>query len=187
MRSSGYSRVLTAGSPKSSAHRQFTASVNQSDLKAQLYMKTVQERHRQFRVRDIAQRTHAPVNAVVNTPVAHVPSSIPFSQMPRRERMKSQGQLNMEVSELKKQRNKDNADLRMLKVELAKLQQAFKKYKEIVPRGFQATKIMLPDFLSSPNGELMVASEELLLEIAKIKNSLLQEIAVYKEEDEGRR
>ena len=72
-------------------------------------------------------------------------------------------------------------------MELAKLQQAFKKYKEIVPRGFQATKIMLPDFLSTPNGELLVSSEELMLEIAKIKNSLLQEIAVFKEENDQRR
>jgi hypothetical protein len=39
----------------------------------------------------------------------------------------------MEVEELKKQRNKDVNDIKLLKVELNKLDLLFKKYKELAP------------------------------------------------------
>ena len=43
---------------------------------------------------------------------------------------KSEWQLSAEVNELKQQRNKDIEHIKILKVELLKLEQVFKKYKE---------------------------------------------------------
>ena len=47
---------------------------------------------------------------------------------------KTDKQLSDEISELKKMRNKDLEHIKILKVELTKLEQLYKKYKEIVPR-----------------------------------------------------
>ena len=53
----------------------------------------------------------------------------------------------MEVEELKKQRNKDVNDIKLLKVELGKLDLLFKKYKELAPMsGAERTPIEVPDF-----------------------------------------
>ena len=48
----------------------------------------------------------------------------------RADRKKSEQDLKLEIEELKKMRNKDIGDIRMLKVELNKLEQIYKKYKE---------------------------------------------------------
>lgn len=45
-------------------------------------------------------------------------------------------ELTAEVADLKKQRNKDQEDVRLLKVEMSKLDLAFKKYKTTVPKGY---------------------------------------------------
>ena len=47
------------------------------------------------------------------------------------DRKKTDLELKMEIDELKKMRNKDEGEIKILKVELLKLQQVFKKYKEI--------------------------------------------------------
>lgn len=63
------------------------------------------------------------------------------------DRKKNEWQLASEVNELKKQRNKDMNDIKLLKVELLKLEKLFKKYKEIVPVGSMTfTQITLPNF-----------------------------------------
>ena len=46
------------------------------------------------------------------------------------DRKKSDVELKLEIDELKKMRNKDEAEIKILKVELQKLHQVFKKYKE---------------------------------------------------------
>lgn len=46
-----------------------------------------------------------------------------------RSRGKSNIQLKSELTEMKKQRNKDNEELKLLKVELGKLENTWKKYK----------------------------------------------------------
>ena len=46
---------------------------------------------------------------------------------------KNEWQLSAEVAELKKQRNKDTNHIKLLKVELTKLELLFKKYKETIP------------------------------------------------------
>lgn len=46
------------------------------------------------------------------------------------DRRKTENDLKMEIEELKKMRNKDVADIKMLKVELNKMEILYKKYKE---------------------------------------------------------
>lgn len=46
------------------------------------------------------------------------------------DRKKTEEDLKMEIEELKKMRNKDIADIRMLKVELNKLEMIYKKYRD---------------------------------------------------------
>ena len=75
----------------------------------------------------------------------------------------------------------------MLKVELGKLQVVFKKYKDFVPRGFSASQIMLPDFLLMPGAEINISSEELFIEIGKIRNALVFEVNSYKQQAEFQR
>jgi hypothetical protein len=50
-------------------------------------------------------------------------------------REKSNIELKSELADLKKQRNKDSEDVRILKVELGKLEQIWKKYKTTIPKG----------------------------------------------------
>ena len=65
----------------------------------------------------------------------------------QQDRKKTEWDLNLEVEELKKQRNKDVNDIKLLKVELGKLDLLFKKYKELAPMsGAERTPIEVPDF-----------------------------------------
>ena len=48
----------------------------------------------------------------------------------RQDRKKTEQQLKLEVDELKKMKNTDEADIKMLKVELNKLEMVYKKFKE---------------------------------------------------------
>ena len=62
------------------------------------------------------------------------------------DRRKSDVELKIEIDELKRMRNKDETELKLLKVEMMKLQQAFKKFKEM--GGFKNPNtniISLPD------------------------------------------
>jgi hypothetical protein len=79
--------------------------------------------------------------------------------------------LTSEVSDLKKQRNKDQEEVRLLKVEMVKLEQAFKKYKNTVPRGYNSLTIELPDFVKMVNVD-GASTEEILIEVARIKSTL---------------
>ena len=66
------------------------------------------------------------------------------------DRKKTEQDLKMEVEELKKMRNKDVADIKMLKVELNKLEIMYKKYKEA--GGFSNQNIIqLPDAYVNTN------------------------------------
>lgn len=66
------------------------------------------------------------------------------------DRKKTEAELKLEVEELKKMRNKDVLDIRMLKVELNKLETMYKKYKEA--GGFQNHNIIqLPDAYVNTN------------------------------------
>jgi hypothetical protein len=59
----------------------------------------------------------------------------------------------------------------MLKVEMVKLDQAFIKYKNIVPRGFTTVKIELPDFVKMVNVD-GASTEEIMIEVCRVKNML---------------
>jgi len=59
----------------------------------------------------------------------------------------------------------------MLKVEMVKLDQAFKKYKNTVPRGYKSLQIELPDFVKLFNVD-GASSEEILIEVSRVKNLL---------------
>ena len=47
------------------------------------------------------------------------------------DRRKSDVELKIEIDELKRMRNKDETEIKLLKVEMMKLQGAFKKFKEM--------------------------------------------------------
>ena len=62
------------------------------------------------------------------------------------DRRKSEFELKIEIDELKRMRNKDETEIKLLKVEMMKLQQSYKKFKEL--GGFKNNKsniISLPD------------------------------------------
>lgn len=52
--------------------------------------------------------------------------------MDPRDRKKSNWELTVEIEELKKRKNKDLEDIKLLKVELAKMDGLYKKYKEML-------------------------------------------------------
>ncbi len=78
------------------------------------------------------------------------------------------------------QRNKDQNDIRLLKVELVKLQQGFKKYKSFVPKGYSELQIQLPDFVQMAMSD--ISTEQILTEIQKIKNLLYVETQNYRDQ-----
>lgn len=61
--------------------------------------------------------------------------------------------------------------MRLLKVEMQKLDQAFKKYRQIVPKGHNNVKVELPDFVKMAQTD-GVSTEEIILEVSKVKNLL---------------
>ena len=139
-------------------------------------MKTVQERHRQFRAEKIASQMQAPVSIVSkNIPSQGQPQS-------RASKLKSTQEISSDITELKKQRNKDQNDIRIMKVELVKLQQVFKKYKSIVPKGHSELNIELPDFVQMAVQD--ISTEQILVEIQKIKNLLYVETQNYRDQQQ---
>ena len=97
---------------------------------------------------------------------------------------KTDQQLSEEIIELKEKRNKDLEHIKILKVELTKLEQLYKKYKETIPKE-ATTQIQLnlsslaSMARSSENG--IVDTEDLLLEIQKVKSQLQAEIMYYRQ------
>lgn len=89
----------------------------------------------------------------------------------RAQKQRSAMELSSEVANLKQQRNKDQDDVRLLKVEMQKLDQAFKKYRQIVPKGHNNVKVELPDFVKMAQTD-GVSTEEIILEVSKVKNLL---------------
>lgn len=79
--------------------------------------------------------------------------------------------LTSEVADLKKQRNQDQEDVRLLKVEMVKLDQAFKKYKNTVPKGYSSLTLELPDFVKMLNVD-GASTDEILIQVVKIRNVL---------------
>ena len=60
------------------------------------------------------------------------------------DRRKNEMELKSEIDELKKMRNRDEEEIKLLKVELSKLEMCFKKFKEL--GGFSAScGIKMPD------------------------------------------
>jgi hypothetical protein len=70
--------------------------------------------------------------------------------------------LSSEVVSLKQQKNKDQDEIQMLKVEIAKLDQAFRKFKSTVPRGFNKLRVQMPDFIEFGQ---QVSTQEIIFEI----------------------
>lgn len=64
----------------------------------------------------------------------------------------------------------------MLKVEIAKLEQAFKKFKATVPRGFNKLNVQLPDYIQYGQ---QVSTQETVFEIQKIRHLLVTETHNY--------
>ena len=97
---------------------------------------------------------------------------------------KTDQQLSEEIIELKEKRNKDLEHIKILKVELTKLEQLYKKYKETIPKE-ATTQIQLnlsslaSMARSSENG--IVDTEDLSLEIQKVKSQLQAEIMYYRQ------
>ena len=76
-----------------------------------------------------------------------MPGATPQGLMPRpvKDSKKSEWELQTEVAELKKQRNRDVEHIKILKVELQKLELLFKKYKECVtPENAPQIQLNLP-------------------------------------------
>lgn len=68
--------------------------------------------------------------------------------------------------------------MRLLKVEMVKLDQAFKKYKSTVPKGYNSISVELPDFVKMVNID-QASTEEIMIEISRVKNMLLVETNNY--------
>lgn len=107
-----------------------------------------------------------------------------------RDKKKSHWELTMEIEELKKRKNRDFEDIKLVKVELHKMQVLYKKYKELLSQqpGIQTNlgtfqlSSALPFSLSDQDGAALgevaqwLSTEELLVETAKIKNLLQKDI-----------
>ncbi len=96
----------------------------------------------------------------------------------------------MEIDELKKRKNREIEDIKRVKVEMHKMEQLYKKMKEITQSAPSVTLAqfnlasLLPFSLGQPNEAMEVAqwisTEELLVETAKVKNMLNREIINFK-------
>ena len=81
---------------------------------------------------------------------------------------KSEFELQTEVAELKKQRNKDQDHIKILKVELQKLDYLFKKYKECVsPENAPQIQLNIPTLamMAQQSEDGIIDTDSLLLEI----------------------
>lgn len=98
---------------------------------------------------------------------------------------KNEWQLAAEVNDLKQQRNKDVNHIKILKVELHKLEQTFKKYKEsLSPESVPQVQLEnLPSLITMAQQPNMIDTEMLLIEIQRIKGQLQQEITMQKYTD----
>ena len=87
---------------------------------------------------------------------------------------KNEWQLAAEVNELKRQRNTDIDHIKILKVELQKLEQMFKKYKECLsPDSVPQVQLeTLPNLITMAQCPQMIDTEVLLLEIHRVKGQL---------------
>ena len=70
--------------------------------------------------------------------------------MDPRDKKKSHWELTMEIEELKKKKNKDAEDIKMVKVELHKMQVLYKRCKEMQGQG-TVSNLQLP-FSLNPEG-----------------------------------
>lgn len=94
--------------------------MNQNDLAAQIYMRNAMARQPEFKPAKL--RPAKPDKA-------------------KRHEM----QLQAEVEDMKRQRNKDLEDIKMLKIEMSKLDILFRKYKELPPApGSAPIQVNLP-------------------------------------------
>ena len=113
------------------------------------------------------------------------------------DRRKSDIELKIEIDELKRMRNKDETEIKLLKVEQMKLQQAFKKFKEM--GGFKNANtniISLPDrYINSiqrkrgmtvddqddlDDGTGIIDTQQLLDDMNYVKNQIQCETLVVK-------
>lgn len=80
-------------------------------------------------------------------------------------------------------RNKDLNDIKLLKVELQKLEVLYRKYKEIVPLSStsQFNQLDLPELLDIHEG---METEDLLIHIQRVKNQLQNEIFSFRRQEQ---
>ena len=75
-----------------------------------------------------------------------------------RDRRKNNIQLTTEIEELKKRKNLDLEDIKLLKVELLKMETLYKKYKEMDEDSSTNLTIALPFSLTLPDDVIEVSS-----------------------------
>ena len=95
--------------------------------------------------------------------------------MDPRDKKKSHWELTMEIEELKKKKNKDAEDIKMVKVELHNLQVLYKRCKQMQQGQGPAPNLQLPFSLNLDGLEELakqLSTEELLVETAKVKTML---------------
>ena len=110
------------------------------------------------------------------------------------DRKKSEQELKAEVEELKKMRNKDEEEIKLLKVEMNKLEMTFKKFRDI--GGFQSSAgIKMPDRFIQGTIEYqmqlaqeneIVNTQQLLEEMNFVKNQLQCEIFKMKNQSDAK-
>jgi hypothetical protein len=102
-------------------------------------------------------------------------------QLDTRDKKKSEWELANDIEELKKRKNKDVEDIKILKVELNKLESLYKKFKENYSVNTNAFSNIATNTNTHNNGSLLsilvsgggndvIDTELLLIEIARIKN-----------------
>ena len=133
-------------------HQAFIGQVNQTDLQAQVFVRNMNQKQRDNRQKELAAAGGLPGNAFEGQQFqdpASMSGGSNYMQMQQpagmgplptlgalrmiKDSKKNEWQLGAEVAELKKQRNKDLNHIKILKVELTKLELLFKKYKENIP------------------------------------------------------
>lgn len=101
-------------------------------------MKSLHSKQRHNRIKQLAGQASVPPRHL------SMVSSMDHVRMSKRQ---SAMELSSEVAYLKQQKNKDQDQIQLLKVEIAKLDQAFRKFKATVPRGFNKLSVHMPDFI----------------------------------------
>ena len=125
--------------------------MNQTDLQAQVFVRNMNQKQREMRQAELAamggmqgagdqQQFLDPTAMSGSSNYMQMQNSANVAPLPTlgalrqiKDSKKNEWMLSAEVAELKKQRNKDINHIKILKVELTKLELLYKKYKETIP------------------------------------------------------